>query len=250
MKDRRLVAVLACRNDSTRLYGKPLQLIDVKNRITVLEHIIYLLKKLNIFHDISLGIADSKDNYIYEKIANKQKINFVYGPEKNVVKRLILCAKKNNSTDIFRVTSESPFLYYQMVKKLWNKYKKENLDAIFFDNIVDGCGFEIVSLKAINKVLKNSKGDSKEHVTKYLRKNIKKFNIIKYLPPKYLFRKDIRLTIDNPEDLILCRNIFMKFRKDYPYYDLNKIIKYLDKNHELKNLVKKYTKDGYKKMYI
>ena len=33
---RKLVAVLACRNQSSRLYGKPLQFLDVKNEIRVI----------------------------------------------------------------------------------------------------------------------------------------------------------------------------------------------------------------------
>ena len=77
MRDHRLVAALACRNNSTRLYGKPLQLLDIKKKITVLDHIIILLKKLKIFDDITLGIASSKDNIIYETIARKHKISFI-----------------------------------------------------------------------------------------------------------------------------------------------------------------------------
>ena len=250
MRDHRLVAALACRNNSTRLYGKPLQLLDIKKKITVLDHIIILLKKLKIFDDITLGIANSKDNIIYETIARKHKISFIYGPEDNVIKRLILCAKKNNSTDIFRITTESPFLYYQKVKKLWKRYKEENLDAIFFDDIVDGCGFEIVSLRTMIFLLKKAKGEAKEHATKYLRENINMFRVAKERPKDFFYRKDLRLTIDYPEDLILCRKIFMKFKKKHPYYDLREIIKYLDRNPKLKSLVKKFTKEGYKMMYL
>ena len=36
-KKRKLAAVLACRNTGSRLYGKPLQNLDVKNNYTILE---------------------------------------------------------------------------------------------------------------------------------------------------------------------------------------------------------------------
>ena len=42
----------------------------------------------------------------------------------------------------------------------------------------------------------------------------------------------------------------MKFKKKHPYYDLRDIIKYLDRNPKLKSLVKKFTKEGYKMMYL
>ena len=149
MKKNILVAALACRNNSTRLYAKPLQLLDIKKNISILDHIINLLKKIGIFDYITLGISDSPGNKIYEKIAKKHKINFIYGSDKNVLERLIKCAKINNATDIFRITTECPFIHYELIKKLWKTYKISDLDALFLDNIIDGCGFEILSLKAL-----------------------------------------------------------------------------------------------------
>ena len=39
------------------------------------------------------------------------------------------------------------------------------------------------------------------------------FKIAKESPPENLSRKDIRLTVDNPEDLVVCRAIFHAFRQ-------------------------------------
>ena len=41
---RKLVAVLACRNGGSRLYGKPLQNLDVKKKVNILN---YLIKNIN-----------------------------------------------------------------------------------------------------------------------------------------------------------------------------------------------------------
>ena len=159
--------------------------------------------------EIILAVPKTKSDKIYNEVATKHKIKISFGPEKNVIKRLVIAAKEAGATDIFRVTSESPFLYYQQVKKVLSKYKKK-IDAIFFDNIVDGCGFEIFTLNSMIKSLKYSNGDEKEHVTKYIRLNKKKFSILKISGPKKLFRKDLRLTVDNYEDLVLCKKIYKK----------------------------------------
>ena len=45
VKKRKLVAVLACRNTGSRLYGKPLQNLDVNKNYTILDNIIKCLKK-------------------------------------------------------------------------------------------------------------------------------------------------------------------------------------------------------------
>ena len=246
----KLVAVLACRNQSDRLYGKPLQFLDVRKKIRVIDQIILALKKINVFDNIILAIAKKKENLIYEDIAKKHKIKFVYGPENNVIKRLILSANKYGGNEIFRVTSESPFIYHNLVKKMISIYRNSKLDAVFLDDIIDGSGFEIFSLDSMRQSLKFAKGDAKEHVTKYLRLNKKKFKIVKFSGPKTLFRKDLRLTIDNPEDLILCKAIYDKFKNDAPLFSLKKIINFLDKNPKYKKLTSKYTLDGYKTMYL
>ena len=38
--ERRLVAVLACRNDGLRLYGKPLQTLCAESGTTILEYLV------------------------------------------------------------------------------------------------------------------------------------------------------------------------------------------------------------------
>ena len=149
--ERKLIAAIACRNQGSRLYGKPLQNLDVEKGIKIIDHIIDHLKETNIIDNIVLGIAEGIENEIYKQIAVENSIDYIIGDEQDVLKRLILCGEHKNATDIFRITSESPFMYYQSINDLWNLYKKEKLDAIFQDDIIDGCGYEIISLNALKK---------------------------------------------------------------------------------------------------
>ena len=144
---RKLVAALACRNQGSRLYGKPLQNLDVKKGVTIIDNIIDHLKKINVIDEIVLGISEGIENEIYTKIASDKNISHIVGDGVDVLKRLIRCGEIANATDIFRVTTESPFMYYQSISKLWNIYKKEKLDAIFQDDIIDGCGYEIIRIE-------------------------------------------------------------------------------------------------------
>ena len=56
--------------------------------------------------------------------------------------------------------------------------------------------------------------------------NPKKFKIVKILPDKSLCRNDMRLTVDYPEDLVLCRNVFSRFKNDAPLIDVKKIVNF------------------------
>ena len=56
---RKIVAILACRNNSKRLYGKPLRYLDKKN-IRIIDQIIFALKKLNLLDEIMLAVPKTK----------------------------------------------------------------------------------------------------------------------------------------------------------------------------------------------
>ena len=248
--ERKLVAALACRNKGSRLYGKPLQNLDVKGEIRIIDHIINHLKQIDKIDSIVLGIAEGTENEIYKQIANQKKISYIVGDEEDVLKRLIMCGEKNRATDIFRITTESPFLYYQSIEELWEKYQKYKLDAIFQDDIVDGCGYEIISLDALRK--SHEQGEDRhrsELCTLFLRENQDKFKIKKIKAEKKYNRKDLRFTVDNPEDLIVCRELYNTFKSDSPHINIEDLIHYMDENQSLINLTLKYTEQGYKTMY-
>jgi len=89
-----------------------------------------------------------------------------------------------------------------------------------------------------------------EFCSLYIRENKDKYKI-KYVDiPQSLRRADIRLTIDYPEDLILCRAIYARFKHKVPKIPIADIIAYLDENPQLKTLVAPFVEEGLKTMYI
>lgn len=248
---RKLVAAIACRNSGSRLYGKPLQNLDVENGVRIIDNIIDNLNSINCIDSIVLGVSEGTENEIFKLIAGEKKINFIVGDQIDVLHRLILCAEKAKATDVFRITSESPFLYFKPVKNLWEKHLSNNNDATFYDNIVDGCGFEFIKLSALKKSHKlGQERHRSELCTLFIRENLDNFKVQKVKAPNYLNRKDLRLTVDNPEDLVLCRSVYNEFKNDAPNIDLEDIIRYLDKNPHLKKLTYPFTIEGYDTMYL
>lgn len=247
---RKLVAAIAVRNQGSRLYGKPLQNLDYENGIRILDNIILCLKNLEEIDEIVLGISEGLDNKVYEDLADNKGLRYFIGDEKDVLSRLIKCGEISEATDIFRITSESPFIYFEAVPDSWNQYISGNHDALFYDEIIDGCGFEIISLDALIK--SHKEGDDRhrsELCTLYLRENKDKFNIKVLTPEDKFIRKDLRLTVDYPEDLILCRHVYDELKNFAPHIPLEKIVEYLDGNDFLKQLIAPLTEEGYKTMY-
>lgn len=247
---RSLIACLACRNNGQRLYGKPLQYLDIKNSLSVLDYIINEIKTFSSVSEIVLGISKGIENEIYKKIAKKHKVLFIQGDEKDVLKRLITCCQKAKGSDIFRMTTESPFCLFEFVNRAWKEHCEKNNDLTAIDNVPDGAGFEIIKLKAYMKSWQEGlEKHRSEFCSLYIRENKNKFKFSAFNVPKQYYRTDIRLTIDYPEDLILCRSVYCKFKNLSPRIPVAKIIQYLDQNPKLKNLVKIHVKNGLKQMY-
>ena len=231
---RKLVAAIACRNTGSRLYGKPLQNLDIVNGYRIIDYIIDSIKMLDCVDEIVLGVSEGIENEIFIDIAKQKNIKYIIGDEINVLQRLIRCGEVSNATDIFRITSESPFLYYKAVDSLWKEHQNNTTDAVFFDEIVDGCGFEIIQLSALIK--SHEEGEDKhrsELCSLFIRENKDKFRVNQVSAPKSLYRKDLRLTVDNPEDLVVCRRVYNEFKNLAPQIPLEKIIDFLDQSHDL-----------------
>ncbi len=249
--NRRLIAAIACRNQGSRLYGKPLQNLDVASGVRIIDNIIDCLQSLECIDEIVLGISEGIDNEVFKNVAKEKKLRYIIGDEQDVLSRLVKCGQLASATDIFRVTSESPFLFYDQVMSSWEKHISEKADATFMDNVIDGCGFEILSLKSLEEShLHGQEKHRSELCTLYIRENYNKYRIIKALPPENLVRKDLRLTVDNPEDLILCRAVYAKFKEFTPRIPLQEVVKFLDNNPKLKELIAPYTEVGYATMYL
>lgn len=244
---KKLIAALACRLDGSRLFGKPLQRLDIEADTKIIDNIINCLKKFKFIKDIVLGISEGDINKFFITYAKSKNIKFIIGDKEDVLSRLIKCAKKANASDILRTTSESPFIYYEILKKAWIIHKKHKNDFTTTGDIIDGTGFEIITKKALEYSHKfGQKKHRSELCSLYIRENLDKFKCEKLVMEKKYIRKDIRLTVDYPEDLVLCRKIYMKFKKNAPLIRVKNIISYLDKNKELIELTKKYTELAYK----
>ena len=247
---RRLVAALACRNAGSRLYGKPVQNLDVDCHIRIIDNILGCLQSLPCIDEVILGISEGVENEIFQSIAAEKKLRFIVGDQNDVLGRLVTCGQLGEATDIFRVTSESPFLYFEPVEALWRRHVEGGNDATFFDDIIDGCGFEFIRLAALEK--SHAMGEHRhrsELCTLYIREHADQFRIYREPPPAALSRKDLRLTVDNPEDLVVCRAVYRRFADLAPRIPVTEIVHFLDNNPSLITLTAPYTEGGYVTMY-
>ena len=95
-------------------------------------------------------------------LQKKNNIKFIYGDELDVLSRLIKSCEYVNGTDIFRITTESPFFLHEKISDIWKIHKIYNNDLTTIDDIPDGSGFEIIKLNAYK--ISHKKGKKKTQI--------------------------------------------------------------------------------------
>lgn len=230
----KIAAVIACRVGSDRLYAKPLQYVGKEN---ILELQLRQLKKSKYIKDIVLAISQNPGNEVFVEFAKKNKIKFVCGDDKNVLSRLIIGANFVDADTILRITSENPFIFWEGIDNLIENHLKKHNDLTTYSGLPLGSSMELIKKEALE--ISHKKGKNKhrsELCTLFINENPSNFKISRLKVTDKLNRPDIRLTVDTPQDLWVVRLIFQNLSKNNKLLKLGSIIKFLDKNQEIKKI--------------
>jgi len=227
----RVAAMIACRVESNRLFGKPLQNIG---EVSILDFLIKQIKTAKLIDEIVLAISERPGNEIFIDFAKKNNIKFVLGDDRDVLQRLIDGAKYVNANVIFRVTSENPYIYWEEIDNLIKKHIAGKFDFSYLKNVPIGSGYEIINLEAFEKSHKHgTKKHRSELCSLYIFEHKNEFKIQSFNPSSKLAKPNIRLTVDTLQDLLVARIIYENLCKNGNPVPLTKVIKFLENNPQI-----------------
>lgn len=236
-------AIIQARLGSTRF---PLKILKpIFNELNSLDLIFLRLNKSKLLDKIVFAIPKGdKDLIDYLKSKNYP---YVCGSENDVVSRYIKAAERFNIQNIIRITSDCPLidpnlLDQCLVKSKGIQYFSNNTppEESDFANGSDIEIFDIQTLKTIDKLFKNKR--DKEHVTFPMWDG--RLNILSKRLKKENSDRDVRITLDYPEDLKVIKIILEKSQDVYISYDS---IIFLYKHLNLKSINGKFHySDGWK----
>ncbi len=217
-------AFIQARTNSTRFQGKVLEKIGDKNLI---EHIYFRLEKILFKENIILLIPENDSKLI--DFANSKNYKFFKGSENDVRSRFIAAAEKFNAENIIRLTADNPFIDYNYIEYLLSFFKYKDFDISSFSGLPLGMGVEIFKISSIIKSPKNGLNDSHfEHVSLHL-KETDEFKFLKLFPfiskTEVDITSNIRLSIDKPVDLEVCRDVHKQLGDDFNLEEVIKLYK-------------------------
>ncbi len=209
-----------------------------------------IIQRLKKFIKIPIIVATSesqKDNSIQE-ICEIENVPCFRGCESDVLLRFIDAAEYFNINKVIRICADNPFLDMELLQELINHFTANVSDytSFFLKNGTPtikthyGLFTEAVSLSALKRVHSYTNNPLyKEHVTNYIYENPDKFIINKLPIPNILTDYvNLRLTLDTKTDFILLQDMYKEISKANPCFTIKDILKYIDKHHEIQEIMK------------
>lgn len=225
--------IIEARSASKRLPNKHFLKIKQKKIIDIL---IDRLKRVKSANQIILATTRKKEDDKFEIVAKKHKILFYRGSERNVFKRVLKAGCNYKFEILCRVTGDCPLIDPELVDNLVLKFKREkNAEyANNFPGLPNGMACEIFylnCLKRADKMKMNS--HDKEHVTLFIRRNSNKFKNYTFKAEKKNFLPELNITLDEKEDFILIKKVYLNLYRKKNFFKCYDIIKLVKKNMNL-----------------
>ncbi len=210
---------------SSRLPGKVL--LDLGAR-PILSHVIERVRRSECLDDLWIATSMLPDDNPIAFFAATEGVGLYRGPLEDVLDRYVKAAQAARGDIVVRLTGDSPLIeptYIRMAVDLHLARDADLTCAKDPDQIIPGTGCEVVSLPALRTASQRGHSpEDREHVTWYLLANQDQFKV-EFLRAKPGWKNPgIRLTVDQPEDLALVRQIYTRLAPRDPQFGLAEIL--------------------------
>jgi spore coat polysaccharide biosynthesis protein SpsF len=222
--------IIVARCTSSRLPGKALRHISGKESIV---QVINRMKRCKIPDYVILATSTDSTDDILVEIAQREGIAFYRGSLSEVAKRYLGAAHQYELNHFVRVTGDALLCDEIMVDKAIESHLYNSCDITFMKNMPFGTHKEIVSINALETIVKMAEEPDKTEYLEYYLENERYFSV-NYCHSDYNFDSKLRLTLDYEEDLKLFNTIYSHFDNiGNTDFTLSEAIHWLGENPEI-----------------
>jgi len=220
---------------STRLPGKSLSQLGTT---TVLGAVLSRLKRAETVSQVIVATTNEPADDGLANSSEVQRQDVVRGDTNDVLSRFLVAAESSRSDILLRVTGDCPFVDPSIVDAAVRTLRETGAEYVGTDidgRFPHGLDVEAFTRKALYRSdAFATKHSDREHVTPALYRT-GHFRVERIMPPEWAQRPDIRLTIDEQEDLDFARAL-LELEPRALDLGAREIIGLLDAHPELKRL--------------
>lgn len=226
----RIVGIVQARFESTRLPGKVLA--DIHGR-PMLGWVIERARRAGCLDDLWIATSTSTADDPVAAFAEQSGAGVYRGDVADVLGRYIGAADAARADVVVRLTGDTPVLEPAYLRMTIDRHLAGDADltcAKHPEDIIPGTGCEAVNLSALRVAAQEGHSpDDREHVTWYLLTHRDQFNVEFVRPPMARKNPGIRMTVDEPADLDLVRQLYARLAPDNPDFGVEDIFALFDR---------------------
>jgi glutamate-1-semialdehyde aminotransferase/spore coat polysaccharide biosynthesis protein SpsF (cytidylyltransferase family) len=227
----KITGITQARFGSSRFPGKILQTSGDK---TMLEHHLRRIGKSQIVQEWIVATTEEPEAKQILEIASQVGFKSFQGSTHDVLDRFYNAVKNDAPDWVVRVTSDCPLLDARLIDLALTNCMEQ--DLVYYCNaegnsLPDGMDVEVFRFSALEDAWKHASLPSdREHVTPYIRKSMVGKLYRPIYPIEWKAWSNLRLTFDEPADLVVLDALISKLGADLPWEDY---ARELEENPEL-----------------
>ena len=227
------IVIIQARIGSSRLPGKILKPLGESD---VLSYVTSRCKEIKGVTEVIVATSTLKQDDAVEKWSRERNMPFFRGSENNVLDRFVQCAKLHEPDYVMRVTSDCPFVDFEMASEIVELMEQERKDIVLIDGqLPRGLAVELISYESLLRIYKDGQEERhREHVTYYAYEFKEQFESVTYVALENRNEPQLRITLDTESDYSLCKSVANHFNN--PLVSSEDVINYLLEHPEVAQL--------------
>jgi len=227
------IVIIQARMGSSRLPGKILKRLGETD---VLTYVINRCKAIEGVTEVIVATSTLTQDDAVENWCKGHSVLYFRGSESDVLDRYVQCAKQYNPDYVMRVTSDCPFVDYEMASEIVGLMEQERKDIVLVEGqLPRGLSVELIEYEALLRIHRDGQeARHREHVTYYVYEYSEQFKSATYVVPINRNSPHLRVTLDTEEDYALCQAVAEHFND--PLISSADVIQYLLEHPEIAQL--------------
>jgi spore coat polysaccharide biosynthesis protein SpsF len=233
----RTVCTIEARMRSTRLPGKVLKPLLGR---PMLERMVERLRRARRLDAIVIATTDHAADDPIEALARRLDVGCFRGSEEDVLDRVLQAARSAKADLIVETTGDCPLIDPALVDRTVEAFLaggKDYVSNCLVPSFPRGFEVQVFPLKVLEEVARLTQDPAdREHVSLYIYEHPDRFRIGRLdesVPPK---ERELRLTVDTPEDYALVSKVFEALHPTKPDFGLADVIELLRRRPDLAGL--------------
>lgn len=227
------IAIIQARVGSSRLPAKVLKRLGDAD---VLSYDIARCRAIQGVDEVIIATSDLPQDDAIAEWCEEHRVAYFRGSEEDVLDRYVQCAKQYEPDYVMRVTSDCPFVDYEMASEIVELMAHERKDIVLLQGeLPRGLAVELISYEALLKIHEVGKESRhREHVTYYAYEYSEQFESVTYKVPSNRQVPELRITLDTEEDYDMLAKVAEHFND--PLVSSVDVIRYLQKTPEVASI--------------